>query len=210
MSMFLMKETYAVTILKKKALRLRKETGNESLRSKLDNGLSPRDLFFTSIVRPTKMLFFSPIVALLATYQAVIYAYIYLLISTFSTVYTTQYHFGPGPVGLSFIGLGVGCFSSQFVTTYIGNRISRKHLEKGDFKPEHRLPMMVPGSIIIPIGLFWYGWTAETKAHWILPIIGTSFVGFGMLNVFVRHPLHSCESPNFSLTKYYRCLQVHI
>jgi multidrug resistance protein len=40
-----MRETCAVTILNRKAKRLRKETGNPNFRSKLDLGLSPKDLF---------------------------------------------------------------------------------------------------------------------------------------------------------------------
>lgn len=186
MCAILMKETYATAILERKTRRLRKKTGNQSLRSKLDSGLAPKDLFLLSIVRPSKMLMFSPIVQLVSLYMAVTYAYIYLLFTTFSTVYTTQYNFSAGSVGLSFIGIGAGALLGQLVTTYFGNLIAHKHMAKGDFKPEHRLPMMIPGAIMIPAGLFWYGWTAETKAHWILPILGTGLVGFGMMLTFVR------------------------
>ena len=56
-------------------------------------------------------------------------------------------------------------------------------------KPEHRIPMRltVPGSLCIPVGLFIYGWTAYYKVHWIVPIIGTFFVGLGIMAVFVSH-----------------------
>jgi hypothetical protein len=70
-SAILMRETYAPTILARKAERLRKETGNPNLRSKLDSGLRPRELFWFSIVRPTKMLFLSPICFLISLYLAV-------------------------------------------------------------------------------------------------------------------------------------------
>src|SRR5690606_19361998 len=45
-----MRETYAPVLMERKAARLRKETGNDALRSKLDTGLSPKDLFNRSIV----------------------------------------------------------------------------------------------------------------------------------------------------------------
>lgn len=56
-----------------------------------------------------------------------------------------------------------------------------KRVEKtgGDMKPEYRLPPMVLGGIFIPIGLFLYGWTAQSHIFCIVPIIGTSFVGLG-------------------------------
>ena len=51
-----LEETYAPVILERKAERLRKETGNKALRSKLDVGLSPADYFKKSIIRPFKIL----------------------------------------------------------------------------------------------------------------------------------------------------------
>ena len=74
-----MRETYAPVILQKKVRRLQRETGNNLLRSKLDIGLSPRDYFNRGIVRPFKMLFFSPIIIIFALYMAVVYGYLYLV-----------------------------------------------------------------------------------------------------------------------------------
>jgi len=45
--------------------------------------------------------------------------------------------------------------------------------------PEYRLPPMALGGIVIPAGLFLYGWTAQSRVFWIVPIIGTSLVGMG-------------------------------
>lgn len=63
--MFL-KETYAPTILAAKARRLRKETGNDKLRSKMESPLPKSEILARSLVRPIKMLFLSPIVLLLS------------------------------------------------------------------------------------------------------------------------------------------------
>jgi len=77
-----MRETYAPVILQRKAERLRKETGNPLLRSKLDVGLSPRDYFARGIIRPLKLLFLSPIVIIFALYMAVVYGYLYLMFTS--------------------------------------------------------------------------------------------------------------------------------
>jgi len=53
------------------------------------------------------------------------------------------------------------------------------------YKPEFRLPLMIPAAMLIPVGLFIYGWTARASIHWIVPIIGTSFVGMGMITTFM-------------------------
>ena len=49
----------------------------------------------------------------------------------------------------------------------------------GTMKPEYRLPPMVLGGILIPLGLFLYGWTAEYHVFYIVPMIGTATMGFG-------------------------------
>ena len=60
----------------------------------------------------------------------------------------------------------------------------------GKPKPEYRLPLMMAGAVVIPIGLFLYGWSAEKKVHYIVPIIGTAFLGSGMMMTFVRTHIH--------------------
>src|SRR3954468_4347122 len=47
--------------------------------------------------------------------------------------------------------------------------------------PEHRLPPMILGGTLLPIGLFMYGWTSQYHVHWIAPIIGTALLGFGLM-----------------------------
>ena len=184
-SIVFMRETYATTLLGRKAARLRRETGNPQLRSKLDSGLSPKALFLLSIVRPTKMLLFSPICLALSILMAVVYGYLYLLFTTFPVVYEGQYGFTSGTVGLTYVGLGIGNLIGLGIFGVVSDKILKKMSAQGEMKPEYRLPPMVFGAPFIPIGLFWYGWAAEAKTHWIVPILGTLFFGIGLLATFV-------------------------
>lgn len=185
MSLVLMRETSAPVILKRKTNRLRKETGNLKLHSKLDTGLSTKELFLFSIVRPAKMLFRSPICFSISLYIAITYSYLYILFTTFSSVFSTQYGWSGGIVGLSFLGLGLGSLVGQFVFTHWGNKTAAKHIERGDFKPEHRLYIMAYGGPLLPIGLFMYGWSVQAQTHYMVPMVGTALVGFGLLMVFM-------------------------
>jgi MFS family permease len=134
------------------------------------------------------MLFLSPIVFLLSLYTAVIYGYLYLLFTTMTDVFETQYNFSQGSVGLAYLGVGVGSFIGLFVLGAISDRLQQRLTTSngGVPKPEYRLPPMFVGSWLVPVALFWYGWTAEKKDAWILPIIGTAFLGIGMIIAFVR------------------------
>jgi hypothetical protein len=180
-----MRETNPVKILASKAKRLRKETRNPHLRSKLDTGRSPTDILLSALVRPAKMLVFSPIILALSTFVAIIYGYLYILFTTFPFVFEDQYRFSSGTVGLTYLGLGVGCLAGLVVFGSTSDKIIKWKAAGGEMKPEYRLLPMIYGAPCIPIGLFWYGWSAEAKTHWIVPIIGTAFVGIGLIATIV-------------------------
>lgn len=84
-----------------------------------------------------------------------------------------------------FIGLGLFGATSD-------RRIRAKKEKHGDASPEVRLEGLIPAAVCIPIGLFWYGWSAEKQIHWIMPIIGTGWVGLGLIGIFVR-PAYSTD-----------------
>ncbi len=184
-----MHESYPYVILQRKTSRLRKETGNPHLRSALDTGRDPKELFKLSIVRPVKMLFLSPIVFLISLYMATVYGYLYLMLTTFPRVFQIQYGFSNGSVGLTYLGMGIGSFFGLAFCGAVSDRLVVKLTKRngGAAKPEYRLPTMFIGALIVPISLFLYGWTADKKVHWILPIIGTAFFGAGMFGVIVSH-----------------------
>ena len=186
-SVLSMRETYAYVILQRKTNRMRRETGNSHLRSALDTGRDPKELLKFSIVRPLKMLLLSPIVFILSLYQAVVYGYLYLLFTTFPRVFQIQYGFSSGSVGLTYLGAGVGSFFGLIICGAASDRLVAALTKRngGAAKPEYRLPLMYLGAFFIPIGLFLYGWSADKNVHWIVPIIGTAFIGVGMFTIFV-------------------------
>ncbi|KAF2808124.1 MFS general substrate transporter [Mytilinidion resinicola] len=181
-----LRETYAPTLLANKTKRLIKETGNQNLESKLAIKKTPKDIFWTAIRRPMTMLFHDPIVAILSVYIAIIFAFLYLLFATFPTVFAEQYHFNTGIQGLAYIGMGVGNLSGAVLTAFTSDRISialaKKH---GGPKAEFRLITVMMTCWACPVGLFWYGWAAEAKVHWIVPIMGTALFGLGLFGTMM-------------------------
>lgn len=184
----LLPETYPPILLERKAKKLRKETGNQELRAPSElGGKSPGQVLLLNIVRPTKMLTRSPIVLLISLFIAVIYGILYIMFSTMTIVFEEQYNIRNGNVGLVFLGLGLG----QIVGLVFFASTSDKKLKKraaangGIMKPEFRLPFLLHTSWAAPAGLLLYGWSAEYKVHWIVPIIGTMFISIGMICAFM-------------------------
>lgn len=206
-----MRETYAATLLARKTARLQKDTNNPSLRSRLDRGISPDTLLAQSIIRPLRLLLFSPIVLLISLYTAFAFGLTFLLYTTFPRVFNQQYGFGTGVSGLAYLGMGIGFLLALIVFATTSDKILESKTRKEEatsqesknedadnarsklastpntmkYKPEYRLVFMAYFTLVLPVGFFWYGWSADRHAHWIIPILGTGLIGIGSLFIIM-------------------------
>ncbi|KAI1764275.1 MFS general substrate transporter [Hypoxylon sp. FL1150] len=186
LSVFFLRETFAPVILERKTRRLRKETGNPHLRSKLSGRLTPKDQFKLAIIRPMKLLLLTPIVTFMALYVAITYGIMYLLLTTFSFVYTEQYGFSEGDSGLTFLPAGLGMMIGVVGFGQLTDRMVKRNQARGiTHNPEVRIApaMTIPCGIALPIGLFIYGWTTNFGVHWIVPMIGVLIFSAGLMGV---------------------------
>lgn len=183
-----MKETYPPVLLEAKTRRLRKQTGNPNLRSALASNLPTSEVWKQAIVRPMKLLIFAPIVTLMAMYVAVTYGIMYLLITTFSFVYADQYGFDEGEAGLAFIPAGVGMMIGVVVFGALTDMLVKRRQASGlELTPEVRLmpALVMPCAIVIPVGLFLYGWTTHYGVHWIVPMLGVVVFSCGLMGIMM-------------------------
>lgn len=180
------RETYAMVLLDRKTKKLRKETNNDELVSALHHHPVTPKLFLYTLIRPTKMLLLSPITLLVALACAVMYGILYLLVTTFSSVFQETYHWSLGISGLGYLGLGTGNLIGLVVFSATSDRYMVLQAQRfGSAKPEHRLMLMIISGPIIAVGLFWYGWSAQAKIHWMMPIVGSGIVGLGNMLFFL-------------------------
>ena len=182
------RETYAPILLERKAKRLRKETGNPNLVSKLDLGITTTELWKRSLLRPMKLMFLSLICAMMSLYLAIVYGIMYILFTTFTFVFEQNYGFSSSTVGLVYIGLGIGMLLGLAGVGVYSDKIikylAKKH-SNGELKPEYRLPILMYTGPFIPAGLFIYGWAAQYNVQWAVPLFGTMLIGVGMLGAFM-------------------------
>ncbi|RAK98756.1 MFS transporter [Aspergillus ibericus CBS 121593] len=189
LSPFLLRETYAPILLERKARRLRRETGDPNIRSHSAPQLSQREVFFNALVRPLKMLLTSPVVMTLAFDVAVVYGYQYLVFTTLSYIFQDVYRLSTGLSGLVYLGDGIGTILGIFAIGYASDKVAeskKARLGTPDetLAPETWLWPMIPASILTPIGLLWYGWSLETRAFPVIPLLGLGVFGFGMMGIF--------------------------
>lgn len=183
--LFLVPETYPDILLVKKAKRLRKETGNQELYAlweKREKNVLKTTL--QSAARPL-ILMREPMVTLLCVYSGFLMAIIYLFVVAYPLVFTEVYGFDTQMVGLTFMAQGVGiiiaAFSSHWWNKYYNLRVRRNG---GISEPEFRLPQIILGGLLPPIGLFMFAWTVYPSIHFIVPLIGGAIFGAGYYLTF--------------------------
>lgn len=169
-SFFLLRETYGPVILKRKCARLRKETGNQNLYTEYDE-MSSLALIHKNLIRPLRLLATQPIVQVLSLYLAYLNGILYLMVATFPSVWTNIYHESVSIGSLNYLSLTLGMAIATQLGTRLADRAYKRLCAKngGVARPEFRLPVLVVGSSIVPIGLLWYGWSARPSIHWIMP-----------------------------------------
>ena len=183
--------TSAARILGKKARKLSQETGEHYHTEYGGPNMKLSDKLWTSITRPTRLLATQPILQLVSVFMAYNFGVLYFVLSTFASLFTDEYHQTVSQSGYHYLALAVGyCFASQVgakITDRLRARLNKK--AGGSTAPEYRVPLMVPGGLLIPIGLFCYGWSAQAKLHWIMPDIGAAISAadsFSTLRLWVR------------------------
>ncbi|KAB8228158.1 putative phenol monooxygenase [Aspergillus alliaceus] len=184
LGVFFLRETYAPKILRIRAKKMREETGDLSFQTEAErqNKTLP-EVLRTALIRPFRLLTTQPIVQALAIYMAYVYGILYLMSSTFPVLWTSPEYYNEsiGIGGLNYISLGIGyCLGSQ-ICARLNDIVYRrlKTRNNGTGKPEFRTPLLAIAAILNPVGLFIYGWTAQTHRHWIAPNIGALLLAMG-------------------------------
>lgn len=203
---FLVPETYHPVMLKRKAEKLRKETGDERWKAPMEKVTKsiPRTIG-NSLVRPFQLLVLEPMCLSLCLFSAILLGVLYLFFGAFHTVFANNHGFTLSQIGLTFLGIFVGMvfgiltdpFWHKNYVRLIRNREAAGG-EPGGSEPEYRLPPAILGAVLVPIGLFWFGWTTYSSVHWIVPIIGSAVFGMGyVISVRFYYSSSSSDSAGF-------------
>jgi multidrug resistance protein len=185
--LFILPETYAPRILGKKAARLRKQTGNPRLHTIFDRkGTTLIQRLEHNMVRPFVLLGTQPVIMVLALYMMVMYGTMYLLLTTFESVFRNTYDESVGIASLNYISLAIGFTLGGQIGGRLIDRFYKALRAKnnGVGRPEFKLPVMMSTCWCLPVGLIIYGWSVEYKVHWIVPNIGAVILAVGMLTNF--------------------------
>ncbi|KAJ6008012.1 hypothetical protein N7540_011988 [Penicillium herquei] len=189
---FLVPETYHPVLLRRKAQKLRAQTGDGRYKAPIEKlHRSVAQTVLRSMYRPILLLALEPMCLNLCVFSAILLGILYLFFGAFQLIFEHVYGFTLWQRGLCFMGLFVG-----MVLAIISDPLWRRNyarLERNflrdnngddDFQPEWRLPPAILGGPLVTIGLFIFAWTIYSDVHWIGPIIGSGIFGAGVILVY--------------------------
>ncbi|KAJ5522228.1 Major facilitator superfamily domain general substrate transporter [Penicillium freii] len=188
-SLIFLRETNAKVLMQRKAANVPEKPTTAA--APLDRE-SPGKMLRAAIIRHAKMLVFSPIVLLISLYSGALFGVIFLLFTTFPTLFESQYHFDIGLAGLAYQGLGLGMIIGLVLFAILSDKPLGQKRGGTVNRPEERLILMKWFAPITSVGCFIYGWSAYYHVHWMVPIVGTFVIGLGAL--FIVMPAQaSCQ-----------------
>ncbi|KAL9097812.1 MAG: hypothetical protein Q9165_000138 [Trypethelium subeluteriae] len=178
-----MPETSSANILLRRAKRLRALTGNEKLRSQSEIDQGQKQLgtvMYEALAIPAIICIQDPAVLFTNLYSAVIYGIYYSYFEAFPLVYIGDYGFNVGELGIVYVCIIVGCVLGVLTyCTYQWFYLEPDIKKNGLRAQEHRLVPALIAVWLLPIGLFWFGWTARPSIHWIVSILGITCFAYG-------------------------------
>lgn len=166
-------ETYHPVLLRRKAIKLRKETGDDRWHAPIEKmNRSILQTVIRSCYRPFLLLTLEPMCLNLCIFSAILLGILYLWFGAFDLVFENNHGFEQWQVGLTYLGIFFGILiaiasGSFWHRNYLRlvEQREREGGEPGGSEPEYRLPPAICGAILTPIGLFWCASNFYRQGH---------------------------------------------
>lgn len=146
-------------------------------------------LFVTiTLISPVYMLLTEPIVTFICLYIACEFSTLFSFFAAIPLVFQSVYGFGVEESGLVFLAIIVGSLLGGLTVLLCDVLLYRRQIPKypgQQVPPEHRLYPALAGSVGLPIGLFWFAWSARSDISWASPTVAIMLFAWGNLCVFV-------------------------
>ncbi|KAI3614619.1 hypothetical protein CBS9595_003890 [Malassezia furfur] len=198
-----MVETLDAIRLKRKAERLRRETGDDRYVAPIEvrERQSPLELVSAIVGKPVRLFFAEPMLIAVTLYISFVYGTLYLLFDAYPIVFGELHHMRAGSIGLTFLGYFVGTqLSALWAVFYDNKRYIRKMEENGGKppSPEVRLHMASIGGPLLVISLFWFAWTSWPSVSYWAPLVAGGVFGMAQYLIFLGLMVYITEVYLFS------------
>ena len=143
-------------------------------------------MLYLSLTTPFHLLLTEPVVFFFSLWVAFAWAVLYMSFDSIPLVFTTNHGFTISQVGAVFAAVSIGTFIGTIVSIY--QEKFAKRTEWGRMiaqSPEGRLYFACIESALLPISLFWFGWTTFPSIPAIVPILAVGCAQIGIFSIYL-------------------------
>lgn len=143
-------------------------------------------VIYRSFAFPMRLLGTESVVFWFSVWASFAWAILYMQFASISIVFKDVYGFSNTQVGAVYIAVIVASIIGT-ILAYFQQPVMRWLWPESDKNatPEGRL--LSPGfqSILLPVGLFWFGWTARPGISWISPALAVGSCTMGIFSIYL-------------------------
>jgi multidrug resistance protein len=136
-----------------------------------------------SLYRPFHLLITEPVVFFFSLWVSFSWAVLYLTLAAVPLVFETNHGFNIQQSGAIFAAISIAAAIFTAICIY-QEKFAKKHNKLPD-APEARLYFARYQSVLMPIGLFMFGWTCSSSIHWIVPAIALGIATMGIFSIYL-------------------------
>jgi MFS family permease len=165
----IIRETYTPVLLRRKAVQ-----NGDSVHGRQSEGVKQSHLT-KDLLRPLHILIHRPIIWIISLVGTLAFGAYSFMLSSYAMLWVNEYRQSELMGSVHYVSIALGSTIAGQIGSHVLDRIyhimSRKNNNSGI--PEYRIPLLVIGMLLMPVGLLWYGWAAEYTVSWIVVDIGT-------------------------------------
>ncbi|SZE99620.1 unnamed protein product [Blumeria hordei] len=185
-------ETFTPVILKWKAIKLRRATGDNKYMASIETQKSFKELLKANLYRAVIMTTREYIVIFLGLWLVVVYIVVFGFLSGMDFLFAKTHAFSSGMVGTSFVAIAFGVIINTGLSTFYARQYKKRSerwvREKGastQLPPEYRMIPSFPVAFGLPVSLFWLGWTNYPNISPWSGLGAIALFGFSWAGIYV-------------------------
>ena len=141
-------------------------------------------IIWQSFAFPMKLLFRESVVFWFSVWVSFAWAILYMQFTSIGIAFRDVYDFNSMQVGAIYTAVIAGSILGAAVSI-IQDPIFRKFWPQRMDSPEGRLHSACIQSMFLPIGLFWFGWTANPRISWVSPSLAIMSCTMGIFSIYL-------------------------
>ncbi|KFA53880.1 hypothetical protein S40293_08248 [Stachybotrys chartarum IBT 40293] len=141
-------------------------------------------IIIRSFAFPMKLLISEPVVFWFSLWASFAWAILYMQFNSIGIVFRDAYDFDSTQVGAVYTAVIVAATISTALAI-AQDPIMRKIWPQRMATPEGRLISPSIQSVLLPAGLFWFGWTARPGITWVSPALAVGACTMGIFSIYL-------------------------